>query len=169
MEEVLEMILTEIKGVKEEVKEEKEEVKEVRIEVKDIRTDLEKTKIELREEMQEMKKEIYREMDYRFDKQSKEIAEELRNLTVYFEAKNREIVEANIEINKEILKELKRNRMEHKIFNARLDNIELAQANLEEILQRVGWYIFIYQLFKLYRKVYTKLKKCGKIEYIGKL
>ena len=138
MEEILEMILTEIKGVK-------EEVKEVREEVKDIRADLEKTKIELREEMQvmkkelrqemkEMKEEIYREMDYRFDKQSKEIAEELRNLTVYFEERNREI----IKINNEILKELRRNRIEHEAYDTRFYKIELAQANLEERLQKVG-------------------------------
>ena len=67
-----------------------------------------------------------------FDKQTKEIAEELRGIIKYFEAKER----LQIKKNEEFEKELKNNKIAHDAYDARLYKIELSQSNLEsKVLQ----------------------------------
>ena len=123
MEKILETILEEIKGVKEEVQEIREEVKE--------------SKQELRDEMQEMKKELQDEMQ----DMKKELKTELRAVEIFLEKRDNELkdtLKQTIEVQNEILKELRINREEHKVFNSRLDKIELRQDFMEEELLKIS-------------------------------
>lgn len=139
MEDILNQILVEIKGVKDEVKETKTELRsemqemEQRLhgEIQDVKAELhaeiQNVKTELRNEMQDMKAEILMEVDERTDKklnqQTKEIAEEIHEILAYMEQKDKR---REKQIN-EILDELKRNRMDHQIFDARLCKLEFEQ------------------------------------------
>ena len=142
MEEVLNKIFEEIKGVKDEVKNVKaglrEEVQGMKQELRnemqemkqELRNEMQGMKQELRNEMQEMKQEIFNEMDQKMDekldKQSKEIAQEFHNVIAYIEEKNRK----QEKVNNEILNELKRNRIEHKEMDLRISKLELKQNNV---------------------------------------
>lgn len=134
MEKMLETILEEIRGVKEEVQEIRVEVKETK---QELRNEMQEMKQELRSEMQEMKQELRVEMEERFAQQSKEIGEELSNVVIFLEKRDNELKEMITESKKvqnEILKELEKNRAEHKVFEARLNQIEITQAYMEEKL-----------------------------------
>ena len=142
MEEVLNKIFEEIKGVKDEVKNVKaglrEEVQGMKQELRnemqemkqELRNEMQEMKQELRNEMQEMKQEIFNEMDkkmdQKLDRQSKEIAQEFHNVIAYIEEKNRK----QEKVNNEILNELKINRIEHKEMDLRISKLELNQSNV---------------------------------------
>lgn len=120
MEEVLNKIFEEIKGVK-------DEVKNVKV---GLREEMQGMGQELRNEMQGMKQEIFSEMDkkmdQKLDRQSKEIAQEFHNVIAYIEEKNRK----QEKVNTEILNELKRNRIEHKEMDLRISKLELRQSDV---------------------------------------
>lgn len=131
MEEVLNKIFEEIKGVKDEVKNVKAGLREeVQGMKQELRNEMQEMKQELRNEMQEMKQEIFNEMDkkmdQKLDRQSKEIAQEFHNVIAYIEEKNRK----QEKVNNEILNELKRNRIEHKEMDLRISKLELNQSNV---------------------------------------
>ena len=131
MEEVLNKIFEEIKGVKDEVKNVKVGLREEMQGMgQELRNEMQGMKQELRNEMQEMKQEIFNEMDKKMDekldKQSKEIAQEFHNVIAYIEEKNRK----QEKVNNEILNELKRNRIEHKEMDLRISKLELNQSNV---------------------------------------
>ncbi len=120
MENILQTILEEIRGVKE-----------------DVRNEMQEMKTELREEMQEMKTELRAEMDERFNQQSKEIGEELSNVVIFLERRDnelKELITGSMKVQNEILRELERNRAEHEAYNTRLHKIELTQSYMEEKL-----------------------------------
>lgn len=131
MEEVLNKIFEEIKGVKDEVKNVKAGLREEMQGMgQELRNEMQGMKQELRNEMQEMKQEIFSEMDkkmdQKLDRQSKEIAQEFHNVIAYIEEKNRK----QEKVNNEILNELKRNRIEHKEMDLRISKLELNQSNV---------------------------------------
>ncbi len=146
MENILQTILEEIRGVKEDVRNEMQEMRT------ELREEMQEMKTELREEMQEMKTElielmdvklketkteIRKEMDERFNQQSKEIGEELSNVVIFLEKRDNELKElmtGSMKVQNEILRELERNRAEHEAYNTRLHKIELTQAYMEEKL-----------------------------------
>ncbi len=142
MENMLQTILEEIRGVKEEVRNEMQEMKtELREEMQEMKTELreemQEMKTELREEMQEMKTELRAEMDERFNQQSKEIGEELSNVVIFLERRDnelKELITGSMKVQNEILRELERNRAEHEAYNTRLHKIELTQSYMEEKL-----------------------------------
>lgn len=131
MEEILNKIFEEIKGVKDEVKNVKVGLREEMQGMgQELRNEMQEMKQELRNEMQEMKQEIFNEMDkkmdQKLDRQSKEIAQEFHNVIAYIEEKNRK----QEKVNNEILNELKRNRIEHKEMDLRISKLELKQNNV---------------------------------------
>ena len=88
MEQLLQTILEEVKGVKKEIQETKQELHE----------EIQETKQEIHEEIQETKQELLGEMDIRFTKQSKEIAQELQQIMIFQERRNKEFHERLIKL-----------------------------------------------------------------------
>lgn len=135
MENILQTILEEIRGVKEEVRNEMQEMRT------ELREEMQEMKIELIElmdvKLKETKTEIRKEMDERFNQQSKEIGEELSNVVIFLEKRDnelKELITGSMKVQNEILRELERNRAEHEAYNTRLHKIELTQAYMEEKL-----------------------------------
>ena len=127
MEQMLQTILEEIKGLKGEVQGIKGEVKD--------------SKTELREEMQEMKTGMQEEMDKRFAKQSKEIAEELNKIVILQERRDNRLeskINLALEIQTEILKDIRKIKIEQKEYDYRISKLEYEQKNTQEKLEKVS-------------------------------
>lgn len=137
MEQVLQTILEEIKGVKKEIQETKTELcSEIQQSEKGLREEMQEMKQELREEMQEIKQELLSEMDKRFTKQSKEIAQELQQIIIQQQRRDSKFEKRLIKLEKEkkeILLDIRKMQTESKGFEYRISKIEDEQK-----LEKVG-------------------------------
>ena len=111
MEQLLQSILEEVKGVKSEVQQ---------------------VKTDLRGEMQDMKKELREEllseMDVRFAKQSKEIAQELQQILIQQQRRDNKFEERLIKLEeekKEILLDIRKMQTEVKGHEYRISKLEV--------------------------------------------
>ena len=154
VEQVLQTILEEIKGVKKEIQETKtelrseiqqsekglrEEMQEMKQELREemqemkqeLRGEMQEMKQELREEMQEIKQELLSEMDKRFTKQSKEIAQELQQIMILQERRNNEFHERLTKLEegqKEILLEIRKIQTEIGWYKYKISKLEYVQG-----------------------------------------
>ncbi len=132
VEQILQTILEEIKGVKKEIQETKTELRsEIQQSEKGLREEMQEMKQELREEMQEMKQELLSEMDKRFTKQSKEIAQELQQIMILQERRNNEFHERLTKLEegqKEILLEIRKIQTEIGWYKYKISKLEYVQG-----------------------------------------
>lgn len=154
VEQILQTILEEIKGVKKEIQETKtelrseiqqsekglrEEMQEMKQELRgemqemkqELREEMQEIKQELRGEMQEIKQELLSEMDKRFTKQSKEIAQELQQIMILQERRNNEFHERLTKLEegqKEILLEIRKIQTEIGWYKYKISKLEYVQG-----------------------------------------
>lgn len=143
VEQILQTILEEIKGVKKEIQETKTELRseiqqsekglreEIQEMKQELREEMQEMKQELREEMQEIKQELLSEMDKRFTKQSKEIAQELQQMMILQERRNNEFHERLTKLEegqKEILLEIRKIQTEIGWYKYKISKLEYVQG-----------------------------------------
>lgn len=143
VEQILQTILEEIKGVKKEIQETKTELRseiqqsekglreEMQEMKQELREEMQEMKQELREEMQEIKQELLSEMDKRFTKQSKEIAQELQQMMILQERRNNEFHERLTKLEeeqKEILIEIRKMQTEIGWYKYKISKLEYVQG-----------------------------------------
>ena len=79
-----------------------------------------------------------KKFDERFDKQNKELAQELRNITGFIcKRQDKQFEKFLNSQNKKMQEFFKTNRIEHDAYNAKMYKIELGQSNLEEKIYHI--------------------------------
>ena len=145
MEEMLKTILDEVKGTKQEFLSEMQDMKkEIQEEMQDMKKGLQEEmqdmKKGLQEEMQKMKKElkeeILEEVDNKIEQQTIEIAQELRAVEIFLEKRDNELkegLEESLEIQKQILEEIRQLKITDNEHEYRIRKLELAQESFYKI------------------------------------
>lgn len=131
MEEMLKTILEEVKGTKQEFLSEMQDMK------KEMQEEMQDMKKEMQEEMQKMKKElkeeILEEVDNKIEQQTIEIAQELRAVEIFLEKRDNQLkegLEESLEIQKQILEEIRQLKITDNEHEYRIRKLELAQESL---------------------------------------
>ena len=127
MEEILKMILKEVKGVKDELRVEMQEMKQ------ELRAEMQEMKQELRAEMQEMKTELKDEINSKINQQSKEIAHELNEVVIFLEKRDDRIeakLDKALEVQSEMKKDIRKIETKYKEHEYRISKLEDVQEEL---------------------------------------
>ena len=82
--------------------------------------------------------------------QSKEIAEELNKIIILQERRDNRLeskINLALEIQTEMLKDIRKIKIEQKEYDYRISKLEYEQKNTQEKLEKVGWYILYINFF----------------------
>ncbi len=149
MEEILKMILKEVKGVKDELRVEMQEMKqelraemqemkqELRAEMQEMKTglqtEMQEMKTGLQDEMQKMKTELKDEINSKINQQSKEIAHELNEVVIFLEKRDDRIeakLDKALEVQSEMKKDIRKIETKYKEHEYRISKLEDVQEEL---------------------------------------